>query len=55
MDFTDDYCGASRIVLYSVPEAVSFCKRNGFDDFKEFMNPDQSLDVADCVPMYKLI
>lgn len=33
MDFTENICGANRILLYSVPDAVGFYKRAGFVDF----------------------
>ena len=28
-DFTENYCGADKIILYSVPDAKSFYIRNG--------------------------
>ena len=28
MDFTESVCGASRIILYSVPDAVNFYKNS---------------------------
>lgn len=51
-EFTDNYCGASRIVLYSVPEYINFYKRNFFKNFEPFMNPDESETNRDCIPMF---
>lgn len=53
-EFTENYCGASRIVLYSVPEYVNFYKRNFFRCFEDFMSPDESIENQDCVPMFYL-
>ncbi|MEE1318993.1 MAG: hypothetical protein UHD05_05725 [Ruminococcus sp.] len=53
-DFTENYCGASRIVLYSVPEYVNFYKRNFFKCFEDFMSPDESIVNQDCVLMFYL-
>lgn len=49
---TESYLGATHIVLYSVPEAVHFYKRNLFCDFKEFMKPEQYRYLDGCKPMY---
>ncbi len=44
--------GASKIVLYSVPKAVSFYKRHGFVEFGDMMYGDQGYFVDGCKPMY---
>ena len=52
-DFTDNYCGAGRIVLYSLPDKVSFYKdRHNFCDFVELMYPNDEMYLKDCVPLY---
>ena len=51
-DFTDNQCGADKIILYSVPDARSFYIRNGFCEFREFMKPSESWFTDDCEPMY---
>ncbi|WP_143256364.1 hypothetical protein [Anaeromassilibacillus sp. An172] len=50
--FTENYCGASRIVLYSVPEAVNFYIRSGFKEFEKFMRPSEKRFLEGCIPMY---
>lgn len=50
--FTDEQCGADKITLYSVPDAVNFYSRNGFNEFREFMKPSTSWFLDGCVPMY---
>lgn len=54
-EFTDTYCGASRIVLYSVPKAESFYLRAGFKKFLEFMRPQDKSFLEDCTPMYMVL
>lgn len=54
-DFTDNICGGECIVLYSVPEAEHFYKRNYFQNFKSFMSPDQSIVNEDCIPMFYVL
>lgn len=52
-DFTNDYCGACRIVLYSLPEAVSFYKdRHHFKDFTCYMVPNDERYLEGCVPLF---
>lgn len=51
-NFTDEQCGADNIVLYSVPEALNFYKRNGFSEFKNFMHPSESWFTDGCIPMF---
>lgn len=50
--FTDNQCGADKIVLYAVPEFVNFYSRNGFCEFKEFMIPSTNWYIDGCIPMY---
>lgn len=51
-DFTENYCGADKIILYSVPDAKSFYIRNGFTEFMEYMLKSESWFLDGCVPMY---
>ena len=51
-NFTEKYCGASRIVLYSLPDAVSFYKRHSFKDFTELMCPNDERYLDGCIPLY---
>lgn len=44
--------GAAKIVLYSVPQAVSFYKRHGFKLFGDTMYGDTGYFVEGCEPMY---
>lgn len=46
------HVGASKIVLYSVPEAKNFYLRLGFTPFRGSMYGDRGTYVRDCVPMY---
>lgn len=54
-EFTDTHCGASRIVLYSVPKAESFYLRAGFKKFLEFMRPQDKSFLEDCIPMFMVL
>lgn len=54
-EFTDTHCGASRIVLYSVPKAESFYLRTGFSKFLEFMRPQDKSFLEDCIPMFMVL
>ena len=51
----EEHIGADALLLYSVPKAKSFYKRNGFVEFSEEMLGDQSGFVEGCVPMYRII
>lgn len=44
--------GASKIVLYAVPQAVNFYRRAGLSTFEGFMVADKNPYLTDCVPMY---
>lgn len=54
-DFTEEYCGAGRVVLYSVPKAYNFYKKFGFSDFSSIMRGDASTALKDCIPMYYIL
>lgn len=47
-----EHVGAAKVVLYSVPEAVSFYRRCDFKEFGNTMYGDQGYYVDGCVPMY---
>ena len=51
-DFSESQCGCDYVVLYSVPQAESFYKRNFFEKFERYMQPDKSIINTDCVPMF---
>lgn len=51
-DIAENFCGASHVVLYSVPEAVSFYQRNGFQFFVGGMEKPSNLFVDGCIPMF---
>lgn len=55
INFTENYCGASKIVLYSVPNAVNFYIRSGFKKFEKFMRPSEKRFLDGCVPMYMVL
>lgn len=44
--------GASKIVLYSVPNAINFYKRHGFKEFGDTMYGDEGYYVKGCEPLY---
>ena len=49
---SESVCGASHVVLYSVPEAVSFYQRNGFNKFIGDMEMPSNMFVEGCTPMF---
>lgn len=51
-EITESYIGATHIVLYSVPDAVHFYRRNLFGGFEEYMKPEQHRYLDGCTPMY---
>ncbi len=55
LKITSTTIGAKYIVLYSVPNAVGFYKRNCFEEFKEIFTPENKMYTHDCVPMYHQI
>lgn len=50
-DFTDTICGASRIILYSTPQAVNFYRRAKFQDFSDLFLVDESSYLEGCIPL----
>lgn len=52
MDISRTQIGAACIVLYSVPQAVSFYKRHGFKEFGDSMYGDEGYFIKGCEPMY---
>lgn len=51
-EISHTHIGASKVVLYSVPDAVRFYKRCNFKEFGDTMYGDKGTFVSDCVPMY---
>lgn len=51
-DFTEEYCGADKVILYSVPRAEKFYRKNGFKRFQDFMLQSESKFIDGCIPMY---
>lgn len=51
-DVVISHVGATHLCLYAVPQAVSFYKRCGFNEFEEYMNPDEAPFTKDCIPMF---
>lgn len=51
-DLSHEKIGAAKIVLYSVPQAISFYKRHGFKTFGKTMYGDEGYYVGGCEPMY---
>lgn len=45
-------CGASHLVLYSVPSAVKFYRRHRFLPFVEAMTQPSNYEVDECIPMF---
>ncbi len=51
-EMSHDRIGASKIVLYSVPQAINFYKRCKFKEFGDTMYGDEGYYVEGCMPMY---
>ncbi len=51
-DLATQSIGAKFIILYSVPDAIEFYKRNRFQFLKEYMIPIKHIESEDCTPMY---
>lgn len=47
--------GFNYIILYSVPEAVQFYKKHGFEDFNEYMIRSNKQMLSECVPLFVTI
>lgn len=52
VDGITDVCGASHVVLYSVPDAVKFYERNGFRKFVTLMTQPSNHEIDGCVAMF---
>lgn len=42
----------SYIVLFSVPSAINFYKRNFFEEFNQYMESDNYTFIDGCIPMF---
>jgi hypothetical protein len=51
INITENICGANNIILYSVPYAINFYERNGFEPFKEYMISSDDMYLNGCLPM----
>lgn len=51
-DISSTSCGIHSIVLYSVPKAYNFYKKNFFEDFNKYMLRDEGKYISDCIPMF---
>lgn len=51
-EIVENCCGASHIVLYSVPEAIGFYRRCGFKPFEELMWRNSDRYLEGCEGMY---
>ena len=51
-EISGDMCGANHVVLYSVPEAVTFYERNKFRHFVGDMAMPSNHFIEGCVPMF---
>lgn len=51
-DFTENTCGADKIILYAVPQAENFYLKNGFTRFQDFMLHSESRFLDGCIPLY---
>lgn len=52
ISFTDSYCGANKVILYSVPEAEFFYQHMGFHLFANYMLKNNERYLEGCIPMY---
>lgn len=51
-DISHNHIGASKVVLYSVPTAINFYRKNDFKEFGNTMYGDEGYFVDGCLPMY---
>jgi len=51
-EFTEKYCGASRMFLYAVPQAYNFYVRQGMRPFTDLLHGDDRMYLDGCIPMY---
>lgn len=52
IEISEEIISFRYILLYSVPEAINFYKKNGFSLFKQFMSGDTYNYIDGCVPMF---
>ena len=52
IEISEEAISFDYILLYSVPEAVNFYRRNGFYEFTEFMKKDSYNYIDGCIPMF---
>lgn len=52
IEISEESISFDYVLLYSVPDAVKFYKRNGFYEFTEFMEKDSYHYIEKCVPMF---
>ena len=58
--FTENYCGATHVILYSKIKAVHFYQKHNFHSFKEYLVDDKSYSlkrndsytVSECIPLF---
>ena len=51
-NISHEQIGASKIVLYAVPKAITFYKRHGFKEFGDTMYGDEGYYVNGCKPLF---
>ncbi len=51
-EISEDIIYFEYVLLYSVPNAVSFYERNGFRKFSEYMVSDSYMYIDGCIPMF---
>ena len=51
-DINDNVIAIKYVLLYSVPAAVNFYKRNFFQEFAPYMENDNYRYITGCVPLY---
>ena len=54
-NISDEHLYFEYIILYSVPNAKNFYKRNSFEAFNIYMSPDRYNYLDGCSPMFMLI
>ncbi|MGL4989280.1 MAG: hypothetical protein ACRCYT_02650 [Cetobacterium sp.] len=48
----ENILGARYLILYSVPNSVNFYKRQFLENFNEYMEKNQNMEITDCIPMF---
>ena len=54
-DIAENVCGADYILLYSVPESLSFYKRNNYNEFLDCFLKSTDITTQNCIPLFKKI